>query len=400
MATVMLIVYWFSLLVVLYTYIGYGIVMAMLARIRNRPAPMSLKEEDLPTVTILIPAYNEADILGPKIRNTLQLNYPKELLQVIVITDGSDDGSDIIVHAFPQVTGMHQAAREGKAMAINRAMQRVEGSITVCTDANAMVDPASLRLLVAHFADSRVGGASGEKRISSTAVDGVSAGGEGLYWVYESWLKEQDAAVQTLVGAAGELFAFRTALFQPFEPDTILDDFMLSLRICLKGYRIAYEPGATATETGSVSLAEEQKRKVRIAAGGYQSMTRLKMLQAAPDKPMLLFQYISHRVLRWTITPLCLILLLVSNLVLVIHDMGGFYSFSFWMQFLFYLAATSGWLGALINKKWPIVSAIYYFVFMHWSAILGGIMYLSGKHSATWEKSKRLNLPVKENQAG
>ena len=400
MATVMLIVYWFSLLVVLYTYIGYGVVMAMLARLRNRPYPMPITEENLPTISIIIPAYNEAEILGPKIRNTLQFNYPKERLQVIVITDGSDDGSDAIVHAFPQVTGMHQAPREGKAMAINRAMQMVQGSITVLTDANAMVDPASLRLLVAHFADNRVGGASGEKRIASPAREEVSAGGEGLYWIYESWLKEQDAAVQTLVGAAGELSAFRTRLFQPFEPDTILDDFMLSLRICLKGYRIAYEPGATAIETGSVSLAEEQKRKVRIAAGGYQSMARLKMLQNARDKPMLLFQYISHRVLRWTITPLCLVLLMISNLALVIQDKGDFYSFSFWLQCLFYGAAAAGWLGALINKKWPVVSAIYYFVFMHWSAILGGIMYFSGKHTASWEKSKRLNLPVKENQAG
>ena len=391
MTTVLVILYWISLLVVLYTYLGYGMVIGSLASAKNKRVLPPLPDTGLPDITIIIPAYNEAAILGPKIRNTLGLHYPTEKMQVIVITDGSTDGNDAIARAFPQVLPLPQEERRGKAAAINRAMRQVNSSITVITDANAFVNAGALRHLAVHYSDPATGGVSGEKRV---AGEEGSAPGEGLYWKYESWLKQQDAAAGTVVGAAGELLSFRTALFTPLEEDTILDDFMLSMRICLAGYRIAYEPAATASESGSVSMAEEQKRKLRIAAGGYQAMSRLSELWRMNRHPLLSFQYFSHRVLRWTLTPFCLGLLLLVNFWLVVREAGDWYRFSFWMQVVFYGAALAGWLGSRLNRNWPVVTAIYYFVFMNISALKGGWLYCSGRHSVLWQKSERLPLPV------
>ncbi|RSK42574.1 glycosyltransferase family 2 protein, partial [Hymenobacter rigui] len=189
-----------------------------------------------------------------------------------------------------------------KSLAENRAMLFVHTPFVVFTDCNTLLNPEAVRRLVRHYADPLVGAVSGEKRV---VRDGSAAGaGEGLYWRYESVLKRCDAAISSLMGAAGELVSFRTALFRPLEADTILDDFVQSMRIVAAGYRVVYEPGAYASEAPSGSLAEEMKRKMRICAGGWQAMTRLPGLLLRPwRQPVVTFLYASHRVLRWSLTP-------------------------------------------------------------------------------------------------
>ncbi len=354
-----------------------------------------MAEADWPSVTVLIPAYNEASFIGAKIRNTLELNYPRSQFRVLVITDGSTDGTDQIVKAFPQVELLHATDRLGKAAAINRAMELVNSSIVLLTDANALLNEKAVQYLVAHFSDSSIGAVSGEKQVGMADGVELSAEGEGLYWKYESFLKKNDARLYSIVGAAGELLAFRTVLFQALDPDTILDDFVLSMRICEQGYRIGYEPDAIAMETGSFNLEEEQKRKIRIAAGGFQALGRLGKSWSWSANPILFFQFLSHRVFRWVLAAPALVLLGLSTIYLVVCDSGGIYQLAALGQLVFYGLAVLGWLGARTNTKWPIVFIPYYFVFMHWAILLGLFRFLSGRQDAKWEKATRIRVPVK-----
>jgi cellulose synthase/poly-beta-1,6-N-acetylglucosamine synthase-like glycosyltransferase len=389
------IVFWISLLILIYTYLGYGIIVYLLVKAKKKNTEPFKAVTDWPSVTVLIPAYNEAGCIGAKIRNTLELNYPRNQFRVLVITDGSTDGTDQIVKAFPQVELLHEAARLGKAAAINRAMELVNSSIVVLTDANAMLNELAVQSLIAHFSDPSIGAVSGEKQIGVTDGPELSAEGEGLYWKYESFLKKNDAHLFSIVGAAGELLAFRTALFQPLEPDTILDDFILSMRICEQGYRIGYEPDARAVETGSFNLEEEQKRKIRIAAGGFQALGRLRKSWSWSGNPLLFFQFLSHRVFRWVLAAPALVFLGLSTIYLVVSHGGWIYQLAAIGQLVFYGLAILGWLGARTNTKWPIVFIPYYFVFMHWAILHGLIRYLSGRQDAKWEKAARIRIPVK-----
>lgn len=396
MVSIALALYWISLLIIVYTYLGYGILMWVWALFMGKRVPAEQCEKDLPTVTLIIPAYNEADFLGTKIRNTLELQYPRHLLRIMVVTDGSDDGSDAIARAFPQVEVLHDVARLGKAAAINKAMRQVSSEVVILTDANTILEPSCLLFLVAHYQDPRVGAVSGEKKLAVGEDSGPEEAGEGLYWKYESFLKRNDAAVGTLVGAAGELFSFRSRLFRPLEPDTILDDFVLSLRICQMGFKVDYETRAAALERGSASITEEQRRKIRIAAGGFQAMKRLTDLWNFSKHPLLSFQYISHRVLRWTAAPLALPLTLLSNIFLLINGYHGWYGWSAGLQAIFYGAACFGWLGARNNTKWPFVFIPYYFLFMNWAVFLGYRRFRQNQLSGTWEKSGRIKIPVRK----
>jgi cellulose synthase/poly-beta-1,6-N-acetylglucosamine synthase-like glycosyltransferase len=396
MGLIFQIVFWISLLLVGYTYIGYGLLVYLLVRGRKKPENNGIPEAELPSLTVLIPAYNEAESIGAKLRNTLSLHYPREKFRVLVITDGSDDGTEQIVKAFPQVELLHQAARLGKAAAINRAMLEVSSPLVVLTDANTTLNEQALVQLVNALSDPAIGAVSGEKQVKSTDQQELSSEGEGLYWKYESFLKKNDAKFYSIVGAAGELLGLRTSLFSPLEPDTVLDDFVLSMRICEAGYRIAYVPEAIAYETGSFNLAEEQKRKVRIAAGGFQALGRLRQSWRYRHNPRLFFQFLSHRVFRWVIAAPALLLLALSTIYLVIKDMGWIYELAGLLQLIFYSLAVVGWLGARTNTKWPIVFIPYYFVFMHWAILAGWINWLTGKTDAKWEKSNRIRVPVNQ----
>jgi biofilm PGA synthesis N-glycosyltransferase PgaC len=207
---------------------------------------------------------------------------------------------------------------------MHRAMHEVDSDVVVYTDANTFLNQDALLLIARHYADPTVGAVSGEKRVMQDVVSDATAG-EGFYWKYESALKKWDSELYSVVGAAGELFSVRHSVYTSVEPDTILDDFMISMRIAQQGYRIIYEPDAYASELSSENIQEELKRKVRIAAGGIQSILRLRKLLNPFHYPMLSFQYISHRVLRWTVTPFLMILALILNFVIVIQGAHWIY---------------------------------------------------------------------------
>lgn len=387
----MKIIFWISLFIIFYTYVGYGIVLFLLVKIRGTikgKRQVSTNLETLPSLTLIVAAYNEEGIIDEKVENTLSLTYPANKVNFIFITDGSTDSTTERISKYPGIKLMHSAARTGKINAVHRAMKEVTTDIAVFTDANTFLNKEALINIARHYADETVGAVSGEKRVAITEVSDATAG-EGFYWKYESALKKWDAELYSVVGAAGELFSIRTNLYQPVPSDTILDDFMISLLIAQKGYRIAYEPDAFALESSSADTFEELKRKVRIAAGGIQSILRLKPLLNPFKFPVLSFQYISHRVLRWTITPICMIIAFILNLVLILTSTELIYTILFSGQIFLYGSALLGWLFEKKEIKVKVLFVPFYFCMMNYAVLAGIGRYYNKSQSAVWEKARR-----------
>lgn len=388
------ILFWISLFIVFYTYLGYGILLYILVRLRRlfkgkREIPGNLSR--LPELTLVVAAYNEADLMEAKIANTLALNYPKDKVHFLFVTDGSTDNSGEIIGKYPTIKLMHSPERRGKIHAIHRAMEQVHTEVVVFTDANTFLNTDALINIARHYADRTVGAVSGEKRVRVDNVSDATAG-EGFYWKYESTLKKWDSELYSVVGAAGELFSVRRDLYAPVHADTVLDDFMISMLIAAKGYRIVYEPDAYATESSSENIKEELKRKIRIAAGGIQSIVRLPGLFNIFKYPVLSFQYISHRVLRWTITPFLMILALVLNIILVAESAAGVYPLLLMAQVSFYLLAIAGYITQTMKIKVKIFFIPYYFCVMNYAVFMGIFRYFGKKQSAAWEKAKRREM--------
>ncbi|MBI0398569.1 glycosyltransferase family 2 protein [Cyclobacterium marinum] len=383
------VVFWIAIAVVGYTFLGYGIVISLLVKLKG----LIRKNDDksvgdfIPNVTLVVPCYNEADIIKEKIVNSLSLEYPNEKIEIVFITDGSNDHFREVLGEFPSVKLLHEDRRAGKTAAENRAMKFVDSPFVVFTDANTMLNKKAIKNIVKHFSNDNVGCVSGEKRVLVEEEDSASSAGEGMYWKYESFLKKMDSKFYSAVGAAGELVAFRTSLYRDLPEDTILDDFMQSLLIASDGYRIVYEPDAYAMETGSDSTSEELKRKVRISAGGWQSMKRLFFKITPFNHPLLFFQYLSHRVLRWTITPFLLILIFLLNFFLL--NEGFIYQLLMIGQVFFYAAAFVGYVLENRKLRIKVLFIPFYFCMMNYAVVAGLFRFLKGSQKSTWEKSKR-----------
>lgn len=383
--------FWISFVVLFYSYIGYGFIIFLLNNIRVLfSGNINFSPTEYLPVTLIVTAYDEANLLPQKISNTLAIDYPADKLTVIFITDGSSDNSAELISKFPSVQLMHLPERRGKYAAVKRAMQQVKTPIVVFSDANSMLNPECISRIVTHYADPNVGGVAGEKKILRNNYASAVGEAEGLYWQYESFMKRQDAELYSVVGAAGELFSIRCSLFTPTDEDIILDDFVISMQVCLQGYKIRYEPDAFATELPSASLKEEEKRKVRISAGAYQSLRFLKGIMNPFRHPLLSFQFISRRLFRWVFCPVLLFVLIVSNSWLVIVEPANtLYEMLLLGQGLFYFFALFGWLFVRSGKRAGLFTIPFYFVFMNYCLVKGCARHISGKQSVLWEKSVR-----------
>lgn len=377
------ILFWISLFIVFYTYIGYGILLYILVKIKecfHTPTLWPMPTDNaLPPLTLFIAAYNEEDVVDEKMRNCLELDYPADKLRILWVTDGSNDRTN-------------ERQRQGKTAALNRGIHFVGTPLVVFTDANTHLNRKALREIVHAFTDPKVGCVAGEKRIAVQSKDNAASGGEGLYWKYESTLKALDARLYSAVGAAGELFAVRRNLFEEMQTDTLLDDFTLSLHIVMQGHTIAYCANAYAVESGSADMREEEKRKVRIAAGGLQSIWRLRPLLNPFRYGTFCFQYISHRVLRWSLTPILLFLLLPLNTILIFTTSTPLlYAIIWLLQAFFYLMGSWGYYLSTKHIKNKILFIPYYFLFMNVN-VIRGFNYLRKRKdnaSGAWEKARR-----------
>ena len=391
-------VFFISLFIVFYTYIGYGILLYILVKIKRlyegELKVVGFKEAELPSVTFVVAAYNEEDWIEDKIRNCLEFDYPKEKIEFLFVTDGSSDNTPKRVEDYPFENGVkwslyHSDERKGKIAAVERIMEFVDTPITIYTDANTFVNKMAIRKIVAHYANPKVGAVAGEKRVSMETEDSANSAGEGFYWKYESSLKRWDSELYSVVGAAGELFSLRTNLYQAVPKDTVIEDFFMTLKIAMQGYVVRYEDGAYAVESASASVGEELKRKIRISAGGLQAISRLTPLLNFFKYGVLSFQYISHRVLRWTLTPLALIVLFVVNIPLAL-DGNLFFVLTLMGQIAFYLSAVVGYLLEKQKLKFKVFFIPYYFCVMNYSVYMGFFRFIKGSQSVVWEKAKRL----------
>ena len=387
---------WVLLLAVFYTYLGYGLLVFVLVKLRRltgRGHPVTFDPAFLPDVVLIVPAYNERGYVTEKVRNSLALDYPPDKLRLFFVTEGSTDGTTEMLEeqalSNPRISVLGGQQRLGKIEAVNRAMRLIDKPFVIFTDANTSLNLAAVRHIIRHFSDPRIGAVAGEKRIQLLTNEGAAGSGEGLYWKYESLLKKLDTELHSVVGAAGELFAIRTELYQPVERDTLLDDFVISLRIAGRGYRVVYEPAAFALERPSFSVGDEKKRKVRIAAGGFQAIVRLSALLNVARYGWLSFQYISHRVMRWAIAPFCLPLILLLNILLVVLPGTALYWWLLVAQVLFYASALLGYYLEDRHIRIKLLFIPYYFSFMNACALLGFLRYRRGNDTGIWEKVRR-----------
>ena len=388
------ILFWAMLLIVFYTYIGYGILLYIIIRLkrffRGKPREAVLPpDEELPDMTLLICAYNEEDVVAEKMKNTLAIDYPKDKFRIMWVTDGSNDHTNELLKAYPEVDIVFSPERRGKSAALKHGLRELKTRYVAFTDANTMLNPGAMKEIARQFMDPTVGCVSGEKRVMAKKDGDMAAEGEGLYWRYESTLKRWDSELYSTMGAAGELYAIDPTLVREVPDEALLDDFMMSMYVVEAGKRIAYAPDAYAQEYGSANIFEESKRKRRIAAGGLQSIWWLRRMLNPMRQPLVTFQYVSHRVLRWSVTPVAMIILLITNGLLSIMGAGLFYDIILILQILFYTIALIGWLSSRYGHKSKIPYTIYYFVFMNINVFRGMAYLRTHGKSGAWEKAKR-----------
>jgi biofilm PGA synthesis N-glycosyltransferase PgaC len=389
------IVTWLSIFLVFYSYFGYALLVWVFINVRKKNQNRIVDENAgfEPPVSLIVAVYNEEDVLKKKIENCLEIDYPKNKLKLIFVADGSTDNSAAIIKQYPQIELLYKPERQGKVAAINRTMTTVSTDYVIFCDANTFLNKDCIKEIIKHYRDEKIGAVAGEKKVVVPAtLNKPVKDGEGLYWKYESKLKKIDSDFYSVVGAAGELFSIRTKLFEPVPSEVLLDDFIISMNICKKGYRVIYEPKAYAMEAPSLTMKDEQKRKIRISAGGFQSVIMLKGLLNIFKYGKLSFLYISHRVSRWILCPVLLPLIFVCNIIIVQFsgdNVFNIYTALLIAQIAFYSMAALGWLFSLKNIKNNIFYVPFYFVFINVALYIGFVRFLNNKQTVLWDKAKR-----------
>ena len=373
------IVFWFCAALLAYVYIGYPLLVGILAKLFPQPAGSPAGEE--PSVSIVISAYNEAPVIAAKIENSLALEFPAEHLEVIVVSDCSDDGTDEIVRncAGQGVRLVRQNQRLGKSAALNYAVPQARGSILVFSDANALYQPDAIRHLVRHFSDPKVGYVVGNARYYKKSIESASAESEGLYWKLETYLKKKESAFESVVGGDGAIYAIRRELFSPLR-STDINDFMNPLQIVDRGYRGLFEPAAISYEDTAESFEKEYRRKVRIVSRSFNALRRVPGILNPFRNPRHWFLLISHKLLRW-LAPFFLLFCLTASLFLWRFPL---YRAALLLQLVFYAGATAAWLIPATRSVWKPMSLAYYFCLVNMASLIGCIKCFRGKLSATW----------------
>jgi cellulose synthase/poly-beta-1,6-N-acetylglucosamine synthase-like glycosyltransferase len=387
--------FWLCVGAIIYTYLGYPLLLALLARTRPKPQPY---QPITPSLTLLIAAHNEQAIIAEKLENSLALDYPLERLQILVAADGSNDQTPDIVRLYAERGAelSYSPPRRGKMAAINRAMAQARGEIVIFSDANNMYEVNVLRELAAPFANPAVGAVTGAKSI--TKGDGVLGESEGLYWRYESFIKAQETRLGCCTGVAGEVLAIRRDLFEPPPDNIINDDFYLALRLMQRNYQVIYTPQARSWERVSASAEDEITRRARIVAGRYQAIALAPRLLPW-QRPLWVWQIISHKFLR-PLVPLAMAGALLSNLLAVVHPARSgkwawlrlappFNWLVLGLQVLFYGLA---WLGSRTESKGKIGKLLYLPTFLvnsNLAAVIGLYRSLTRGQTALWQRARR-----------
>jgi cellulose synthase/poly-beta-1,6-N-acetylglucosamine synthase-like glycosyltransferase len=374
--------FWGSLFLLLYTYVGYPLVLILLAACK-RASPPPDTPEYWPTVSIVLAAYNEELVIRGRIKNLLNLDYPQDRLEIFIVSDASTDQTDAIVGEYRDrgVTLMVRPKRAGKTEALNAACPRARGDILLFTDANGALDASAVKRLVRHLSSARVGCVSGAVRYFDPK-NGAAHQGEGLYMRYDSWLKRLESMLGSVVGAYGGNFAFRKEFFKPMDP-MVPVDLEIPLQVLRNGYQVVYEPSAISLEPASPRVGIEFSRHARISARTFYCMTRWVGYLLNPFCPFVLFQFASKKLLRW-VSPF-----LVFNLMAIpfIVD-GGFFTFLRLAVGLFLLGAGMGAAFQLVGRPRPLFSFALHFLVGNAAVAWGLVTLLSGRQGATWSVAR------------
>jgi cellulose synthase/poly-beta-1,6-N-acetylglucosamine synthase-like glycosyltransferase len=393
-AGILLAVFLLSVTLLVYIYVGYPLIVISLATLLRRPVQKSASS---PSVTIVIPTFNEEAVIKEKIENTLQLDYPRACLQILVCDDASQDRTVEIVKGYaPQGVELSQGAtRSGKVGGLNRALQLAKGDIFVIADADILPEPDALRELTANFADQSVGCVLSQTKMAASEEE---RGSGGLYWRYEARIRQSESDIHSTVAATGHFMALRRRLMQPIPSGVILDDFYLAMTTIRQGYRVISEPKAIVWEQPTKSMSDEVKRRSRLTAGRYQVIAMGK--DYLPHLPWLLrFEVISHKFLRLAI-PHLMILALLSNFSFVIAMKPGLPSFWSWLmsialvlQGAFYVLAAAGkLLFKRLTTRSKVVKLLmlpYYLCATNFAGLAGLASFLSGRRSVLWHQARR-----------
>lgn len=393
MISLLALIFWLCAAAFFWTYFGYPLFMLMRARIAAKPTKQD--ETLLPNLTLLIPAYNEADVIREKLENAVKLKYTSEKLQILVVDDGSTDGTPEIVREFSDkgVTLLQQPQRGGKMSGVNRGFENATGEIVVLSDASPMYEEDALHKLVRNFADDRVGVVVGALRV----WDGANSVAKpaGLYWKYESALRKWESQTGSTVAVHGNMFAVRKTLYRPLKKHTINDEFSIAMEVLRQGFRVIYEPQAISYDMASANMTDEFRRRTRINAGRYQALFTAGYLNAPTAD--LTFRLISHKLFR-PLTPVFMLLAFVCNALLVLFGLFGapIYGFLtpplwFWVigllaQIAFYGAAYLGYQAEAAGKPNKLLSVPYFFVSSNLAALVGLWRWIRNRQSVTWQK--------------
>jgi cellulose synthase/poly-beta-1,6-N-acetylglucosamine synthase-like glycosyltransferase len=369
-----------ALILLFYVYVGYPLVAWLRARLRPR---VRLTADIEPTISIVLVAYNEADRIQRRIENLLDLDYPRERIEILIGSDGSTDETVRLARGYrDRAVSVHAfAERRGKPAVVNDLAGCARGDILVFADARQRFDREALRALVAPFADPTVGAVSGELVMSAPAAGTAVGRGAGFYWRYEKFIRIHESRSGSTVGATGAIYAIRRSLFEPIPVDTILDDVLIPLTILRKGCAVLFERAAKAYDEASATARQEHIRKVRTIAGNFQLLARERWLLNPRRNPLWLAT-MSHKVLRLAL-PVLHVALFWANLLLtgdVIYDvlMAG--------QLTFYCAAISGHVFRHARRR-PIVLAVpYAMCLMIGATVAGFIRFVMHRQAVTWER--------------
>jgi cellulose synthase/poly-beta-1,6-N-acetylglucosamine synthase-like glycosyltransferase len=376
-----IIVFWLAGGLIVYTYVGYPLLMRILARVSPKPPH---PEPYLPAITIVVVAYNEAARIARRIENLLALNYPEHLRRIVVVSDGSTDDTAAIARASsPEVHVVEFEARRGKASVFNDVLPRLKTDIVVLADARQRFEPDAVRALVANFADSAVGAVSGELVLGGTGTGDPGCQGVAMYWDTEKRLRWLESQVDSSIGVTGAIVAIRRSLVEPIPPDTVLDDVLIPMRIVRRGFRVIFEPRARAFDRLPSAERDEFSRKVRTLAGNFQ-LFALEPWLLAPWRNRLWLQTVSHKGLRLAL-PLLFLAVAVANVFLLDQL---FYWVTLAGQMGFYAVAVAGRKASTLGLRWGALILPYTVCFLMWATVVAFVRFLRGRQSATWERPR------------
>jgi cellulose synthase/poly-beta-1,6-N-acetylglucosamine synthase-like glycosyltransferase len=374
------VIFWVCLLLVVHTYVLYPVILFLISSVariwrsfnsRGERSPLAGEPAEVPRVSFIVAAHNEEDRLRDKLTNLRALDYPKDRLDIVFVSDGSTDGTNAMLHAAEggNVWVIDLPVRGGKAAALNRALPEARHSVVVLSDAATLFAPDAVRKLVRHFADPEVGVVCGALQFEATAESRQT---EGVYWRYESLLRLMESRVGVTLTASGAIYAMRKECFVPFSADTMVDDLVVPMNARRLGFRVLYDPEARATDFAAATVAGEFSRRVRVATGSFRA---LRQLRGVPMGPMTAFAFLSHKLLRWVL-PFLLVGTFVSSGLLLDSPL---YRVFFFLQVLFYAWGALGYLLLGPMRRIPYALVAYYLLAMHLAFVVGFYRFLSGR---------------------